>query len=140
MQASTYDERGKEFALGAILKHVVRCALSITNSMVCCFVIFLVQPDLVEIGEGSVIDDAAIVCHLNTKGNFSLVPIQIGAHVTMRKQARIQQGGVIKSGSMVLERSLVMTGDVIEQDDVWLGSPAQSISMSKGTEVTDKLC
>lgn len=92
------------------------------------------EPDLVEIGEGSVIDDAAIVCHLNTKGNFSLVPIRIGSNVTMRKQARIQQGGVIENGSMVLERSLVMTGDVVEQDDVWLGSPAQSIAKN------DKLC
>ena len=82
------------------------------------------EPDLVSIGDNSVIDCASVVCHLNTRGNFELAKITIDNNVTLRAGSRIQQAVVMESGSMLLEKSLAMTGEVIEADSVWLGSPA----------------
>jgi acyl-CoA synthetase (AMP-forming)/AMP-acid ligase II/acetyltransferase-like isoleucine patch superfamily enzyme/acyl carrier protein len=82
------------------------------------------EPDLVTIGDNCVIDCASVVCHLNTRGNFELAKIRIDNNVTLRAGSRIQQAVVMESGSMLLEKSLAMTGEVIEADSVWLGSPA----------------
>ena len=82
------------------------------------------EPDLVTIGDNCVIDCASVVCHLNTRGNFELASIIMDNNVTLRTGSRIQQAVVMESGSMLLEKSLAMTGEVIEADSVWLGSPA----------------
>ena len=70
---------------------------------------------------------AGVVCHLNTRGNFELVPIQIDSNVTLRTRSRIQQGVHIETGSMLLEKSLAMTGEIIEADTIWQGAPAGQI-------------
>jgi acyl-CoA synthetase (AMP-forming)/AMP-acid ligase II/acetyltransferase-like isoleucine patch superfamily enzyme len=85
---------------------------------------FMPEPDLVYMGDRCVIDCSSVVCHLNTRGNFELAKITMGNHVTLRTQSRIQQGVQMESGSMLLEKSLCMTGEVIEADSVWQGSPA----------------
>jgi acyl-CoA synthetase (AMP-forming)/AMP-acid ligase II/acetyltransferase-like isoleucine patch superfamily enzyme/acyl carrier protein len=82
------------------------------------------EPDLVTIGDNCVIDCASVVCHLNTRGNFELAAIKIDNNVTLRTGSRIQQAVVMEPGSMLLEKSLALTGEVIEADSVWLGSPA----------------
>lgn len=99
---------------------------------------FMTEPDLVEIGNHTVIDDAAVICHLNTKGKFKLMPIKIGNSVTMRCRARIQQGGTIEDGAMVLERSLVMTGETIDQDSIWHGSPALPVKITAQSRLPKK--
>ncbi|CAB9519639.1 7a-methyl-1,5-dioxo-octahydro-1H-inden-4-yl [Seminavis robusta] len=85
---------------------------------------FMSEPDLVFMGDRCVIDCASVVCHLNTRGNFELTKITLGNHVTLRTGSRIQQGVQMESGSMLLEKSLAMTGEVIEANSVWQGAPA----------------
>ena len=85
---------------------------------------YMPEPDLVEMGDRCVVDCASIVCHLNTRGNFELAKIILESNVTLRTRARIQQAVVMESGSMLLEKSLAMTGEVIEADSVWYGGPA----------------
>jgi hypothetical protein len=85
------------------------------------------EPDLVEMGDRCVIDCSSVVCHLNTRGNFELVKIRLENNVTLRSRSRIQQGVVMESGSMLLEKSLAMTGEVIEADSIWQGAPAARI-------------
>jgi acetyltransferase-like isoleucine patch superfamily enzyme len=82
------------------------------------------EPDLVEMGDNCVIDCASVVCHLNTRGNFELAKIVLHNNVTLRTGARIQQAVVMETGSMLLEKSLAMTGEIIEADSVWVGAPA----------------
>eukprot|EP00526_Cylindrotheca_closterium_P001393 CAMPEP_0113624862 /NCGR_PEP_ID=MMETSP0017_2-20120614/12831_1 /TAXON_ID=2856 /ORGANISM="Cylindrotheca closterium" /LENGTH=1800 /DNA_ID=CAMNT_0000534935 /DNA_START=213 /DNA_END=5615 /DNA_ORIENTATION=+ /assembly_acc=CAM_ASM_000147 len=89
---------------------------------------FMPEPDLVVIGDRAVIDTAAIVCHLNTRGNFELVPIKVDAQSTVRSRCRVQQGVHMEAGSMLLEKSLALTGEVIESDTIWQGAPATRIS------------
>jgi acyl-CoA synthetase (AMP-forming)/AMP-acid ligase II/acetyltransferase-like isoleucine patch superfamily enzyme len=85
---------------------------------------YMPEPDLVEIGHRCVIDCASLVSHLNTRGNFELKKIVIENNVTLRTRSRIQQGVHMEQGSMLLEKSLAMTGEVIEADSVWQGAPA----------------
>lgn len=85
---------------------------------------YMPEPDLVTIGDHSVIDSASIVCHLNTKGNFALKRIRIGRGCTLRSQSRVQQAVHMGDGSMLLEKSLAMTGEVIEERTIWQGCPA----------------
>jgi acetyltransferase-like isoleucine patch superfamily enzyme len=88
---------------------------------------FFPEPDMVKMGDRCVIDCSSVVCHLNTRGNFELVPITLGNNVTLRTGSRVQQGVNIESGAMLLEKSLAMTGEVIEEDTVWQGAPARQI-------------
>ena len=90
---------------------------------------FMPEPDLITIGKRCVVDNAAIVAHLNTRGNFELVRIVIEDHVTLRQRARIQQGVRMENGSMLMEKSLVLTGEEVEADTVWQGSPAVRVFM-----------
>ena len=85
---------------------------------------FMPEPDLVTIGDGSVVDCASIVCHLNTRGNFELAPITIENNCTLRTRSRVQSGVHMEAGSMLLEKSIAMTGEVLDSCSVWQGGPA----------------
>jgi len=88
---------------------------------------YMPEPDLVTIGNDVAIDQSALVCHLNTRGNFEITEIEIGDNVTLRSRTRVQKGSKIENGSMLLEHSLAMTGEVIEASSVWQGAPATPI-------------
>jgi acyl-coenzyme A synthetase/AMP-(fatty) acid ligase len=88
---------------------------------------YMPEPDLVDIGDRCAIDCASIVTHLNTKGNFELVKIKVSKNCTLRARSRIQQGVYMEPGSMLLEKGLVMTGEIIEADSAWQGAPASRL-------------
>jgi hypothetical protein len=82
------------------------------------------EPDLVTIGDRCVVDCASIICHLNTRGNFELAKIVTEKKYTLHTRSRIQQGVYMVEGSQLLEKSVAMTGEVIEAYSVWQGGPA----------------
>jgi acetyltransferase-like isoleucine patch superfamily enzyme len=82
------------------------------------------EPDLVYMGDRCVVDCASIVGHLNTRGNFELAKIVIENDCTLRTRSRVQQAVYMEEGSQLLEKSLAMTGEVIEAYSVWQGGPA----------------
>jgi carbonic anhydrase/acetyltransferase-like protein (isoleucine patch superfamily) len=85
---------------------------------------FMPEPELVTIGDRCVIDCASMVCHLNTRGNFELAKITLENDCTLRTRSRLQQGCYMEQGSQLLEKSLAMTGEVLESYSVWQGGPA----------------
>ena len=85
---------------------------------------FMPEPDLVYMGDHCVIDCASIVCHLNTRGNFELTKIVLENDCTLRSRSRVQQGVYMEERSQLLEKSLALTGEVIEAYSVWQGDPA----------------
>jgi acyl-coenzyme A synthetase/AMP-(fatty) acid ligase/acetyltransferase-like isoleucine patch superfamily enzyme len=87
---------------------------------------FMPEPDLIYMGDNCVVDCASLVCHLNTRGNFELVRIVLESDCTLRARSRVQQGVYMESGSQLLEKSVAMTGEIIESKSVWLGCPAVS--------------
>jgi acyl-CoA synthetase (AMP-forming)/AMP-acid ligase II/acetyltransferase-like isoleucine patch superfamily enzyme/acyl carrier protein len=88
---------------------------------------FMPEPDLVTIGDRCVVDLASIVAHLNTRGNFELVKINLDNHATLRSRSRLQQGVKCEAGSMLMEKSLALTGEILEPNSVWQGSPAVTV-------------
>lgn len=85
---------------------------------------FMPEPDLVTIGDRTVVDCASIVCHLNTRGNFELAPIVLAEDCTLRTKSRVQQGVHMEPKSQLLEKSIAMTGECLDERSVWQGSPA----------------
>jgi acetyltransferase-like isoleucine patch superfamily enzyme len=85
---------------------------------------YMPEPDLVTMGDRCVIDCASIVCHLNTRGNFELTRIVLANDTTLRARGRVQAGVHVEAGAMLLEKSLAMTGEVVEARSVWQGGPA----------------
>jgi acyl-CoA synthetase (AMP-forming)/AMP-acid ligase II/acetyltransferase-like isoleucine patch superfamily enzyme len=96
---------------------------------------FMPEPELVKIGDRCVVDCAAIVCHLNTRGNFELRRITMENDCTLRTRSRIQQGVYMEAGSQLLEKSLALTGEIIESNSVWQGAPASSWFQHSKTSV-----
>lgn len=108
------------------------CALGMKAGKDCCLYPaggdpYMPEPDLVEMGDRCLVDCASIVCHLNTRGNFELAKIVMENNVTLRARSRIQQGVHMEGNSMILEKSLVMTGEVTEADSIWVGAPASRL-------------
>ncbi len=94
------------------------------------------EPDLIKIGDGCVVDVASIVAHLNTRGNFELVKIELEDNVTLRTRSRIQQGVIMEEGAMLLEKSLALTGEIIDSECVWQGAPARKVHCyERGTDL-----
>mmetsp|Transcript_40920 Transcript_40920/g.98685 ORF Transcript_40920/g.98685 Transcript_40920/m.98685 type:complete len:1679 (-) Transcript_40920:120-5156(-) len=92
---------------------------------------YMPEPDLVTMGDNVCIDMASVVCHLNTRGNFELVPIVLQSNTTLRSRSRAQQGVVVEEGAMLLEKSLALTGEVMERESIWQGAPASQILLPK---------
>ena len=99
---------------------------------------YMPEPDLVKFGDRCVVDMASIVSHLNTRGNFELVKITMEDHVTLRCRSRIQQGVYMETGAMLMEKSLALTGEVLDSDTVWQGAPASKVhDYERGVSTAD---
>jgi hypothetical protein len=102
---------------------------------------FMPEPDLIYMGDRCVLDCASIVCHLNTRGNFELNKIVMENDCTLRTRSRLQNSVYMEQGSMLLEKSMTMTGEVIEAFSVWQGGPASwwfQYSKAKEEELFDE--
>ncbi|UJR07117.1 hypothetical protein I4U23_011405 [Adineta vaga] len=86
-------------------------------------------PDLVTIGDDSCIDDASIICHLNSKGNFTLNPLIIGNRCVLRSQSRLLSGASMENYSTLLEHTLVLNGDTADQGTIWQGWTANDTTL-----------
>jgi len=87
----------------------------------------MTEPDLVSIADGACIDNASLVCHLNTKGFFTLNNLRVGGGATMRSFTRLLSGGEMEPGSTLLEHTLILSGDVVPEGTIWQGWPSQQV-------------
>jgi hypothetical protein len=78
----------------------------------------MVEPELVTLGDGVCVDDASLIAHLNTKGQFSLNEIHVAANVTLRCGSRLLSGGRMNEHSVLLEHTLMLGGDTAEAGSV----------------------
>ncbi|KAJ3243572.1 hypothetical protein HDU78_000332 [Chytriomyces hyalinus] len=84
----------------------------------------MTEPDLVSIGDHTVIDKASIVAHINSKGKFALNELQIGNFCVLRSDARLLSGAEMCDNSRLMERTLVLGGDTVEAGKAMQGWPA----------------
>jgi acetyltransferase-like isoleucine patch superfamily enzyme len=98
----------------------------------------MTEPELITVGERASVEGASIVAHLNTFGTLELNPIRIGDLCTVRDKSRVSSGAEMLRGSVLLERSLAMPGDVMPEYSVWQGYPNRSQSWLPGSQA-DKM-
>jgi acetyltransferase-like isoleucine patch superfamily enzyme len=94
----------------------------------------MTEPELISVGERACVESASLVAHLNTFGTLELNPIRIGDLCTVRDKARVSSGAEMLRGSVLLERSLAMPGDVLPEYAVWQGYPNRSQSWLPGSQ------
>ncbi|KAF4449220.1 hypothetical protein F53441_7461 [Fusarium austroafricanum] len=86
------------------------------------------EPDLITLGDRVVVDDASVVAHINTRGKFDLNRVEIGDRCVLRTGSRLLSGAQMKNDSCLLEHTLIMGGDVVEEGWTMQGWPAEQFT------------
>ncbi|PFH55662.1 hypothetical protein XA68_17861 [Ophiocordyceps unilateralis] len=82
------------------------------------------EPDLITMGDRVAIDDASVVAHINTRGKFDLNRLEIESGCVLRSGSRLLSGAVMKKDSCLLEHTMIMSGDVVNEGWTMQGWPA----------------
>jgi acetyltransferase-like isoleucine patch superfamily enzyme len=85
------------------------------------------EPDLITIGDNVSFDDCSIVAHINSRGRFSLNKLKLGDGCAMRSGSRLLSGASMEPRSMLLEHTLVASGEIAEAGAVYAGWPARQL-------------
>ncbi|KAL9946324.1 putative NRPS-like protein biosynthetic cluster [Verticillium nonalfalfae] len=106
-------------------------ALGATIGKDCCLFangnpsLMFTEPDLITLGDRVTVDDASVVAHINTRGKFDLNRLQIDDRCVLRTGSRLLSGAMMKKDSCLLEHTLIMGGDVVEEGCTMQGWPAE---------------
>ncbi|KAJ5959588.1 AMP-dependent synthetase/ligase [Penicillium vulpinum] len=87
--------------------------------------IFFTEPDLLTLGDRVAVDDASLVCHLNSRGGFELHTLKVGDRSILRAGSRLMSGASMGQDACLLEHTLVLSGDHVENGDTLQGWPAE---------------
>jgi acyl-CoA synthetase (AMP-forming)/AMP-acid ligase II/acetyltransferase-like isoleucine patch superfamily enzyme/acyl carrier protein len=87
--------------------------------------IFFTEPDLLTLGDRVAVDDASLVCHLNSRGGFELHTLNVGDRSILRAGSRLMSGASMGQDACLLEHTLVLSGDHVENGDTLQGWPAE---------------
>ena len=85
----------------------------------------MTEPDLVTIGDDASVDDASLIAHINTRGIFRLNPLSVGSGCVLKAGTRLLSGASMENHSMMLEHTLVMAGECVDEGTVWQGWPSK---------------
>ncbi|KAJ3020615.1 UNVERIFIED_CONTAM: hypothetical protein HDU68_010093 [Siphonaria sp. JEL0065] len=87
----------------------------------------MTEPDLISIGSHTVIDQASVVAHINSRGNFDLNELKIGESCVLKTDSRLLSGAEMEEGSKLLEHTLIVGGEVVDSGMVMQGWPASEV-------------
>lgn len=93
--------------------------------------LMLTEPDLVTMGDRVSIDDCSVVAHINSRGQFSLNRLRIGDGCAMRTGSRLLSGASMEAQSMLLEHTLIASGEITESWAVYGGWPARRLKLRR---------
>lgn len=82
------------------------------------------EPDLISMGDRVVVDDASLVAHINSKGKFDLNRLEVGDRCVLRSGSRLLSGATMLADSCLLEHTLIMGGDTVDEGATMQGWPA----------------
>jgi acetyltransferase-like isoleucine patch superfamily enzyme len=86
------------------------------------------EPDFLKIGDHARIDQAVLIAHLNTRGEWMMGPIEIGAGACLRSMSRVMMISTVGERSTLLERTLVLAGDSSRPGATWHGWPGEEVT------------
>ncbi|KAI0828951.1 acetyl-CoA synthetase-like protein [Trametes gibbosa] len=87
----------------------------------------MTEPDLVELGDRVALDDCSVVAHINSRGQFALNHLKIDSDSAMRSGSRLLSGAAMEGNSMLLEHTLLTSGEIAESGGVYSGWPAHRL-------------
>ncbi|KAJ5707687.1 hypothetical protein N7488_007488 [Penicillium malachiteum] len=87
--------------------------------------VFFTEPDLLTLGNRVAVDDASLVCHLNSRGEFELHTLKVGDRSILRAGSRLMSGASMGEDACLLEHTLVLSGDHVEDKATLQGWPAE---------------
>lgn len=87
--------------------------------------VFFTEPDLLTLGDRVAVDDCSLVCHLNSRGEFELHTLTVGDRSIMRAGSRLMSGASMGQDACLLEHTLVLSGDHVEDGGTLQGWPAE---------------
>lgn len=96
------------------------------------------EPDFLDIGNDACIDQAVLIAHLNTRGEWIMGPIEIGQRACLRSMSRIMMRSTVGERSTLLEGTLVLAGDSSLPASTWRGWPGQAISPKAIAELSHR--
>jgi len=83
----------------------------------------MTEPNLVTVGDGSVVDYAVLVAHVNTMGKFEVHPVTVGKNCTLKALSRVQSGAKMDDNSALLEHTLLLMGSTLNSNMECQGWP-----------------
>ena len=89
------------------------------------------EPELLELGDRVAIDDASLVSHINSRGNFYLNRLRVGSRSVLRTGSRLLSGAQMGDDSCLLEHTLIMAGDMADEKTTYQGWPANVFSQPR---------
>jgi acyl-CoA synthetase (AMP-forming)/AMP-acid ligase II/acetyltransferase-like isoleucine patch superfamily enzyme/acyl carrier protein len=93
----------------------------------------LTEPDLVKLGNRVAVDDASLVAHINSRGNFKLNTLVVGDRCVLRTGSRLLSGASMRDDSCLLEHTLVLGGDETDAGATCQGWPADDFRAERVT-------
>ncbi|KAF2177314.1 acetyl-CoA synthetase-like protein [Zopfia rhizophila CBS 207.26] len=85
--------------------------------------LFFTEPDLLTLGDRVVVDNASLVSHINSRGQFKLNELHVGDRSVLRTGSRLLSGASIAEDACLLEHTLVIAGDYINAGETYQGWP-----------------
>lgn len=86
--------------------------------------LYFTEPDLLTLGDRVTVDDASLVGHVNTRGKFDLNRLNVGDRCVLRTGSRLLSGANMEKDSCLMEHTLVMGGDLVNEGETMQGWPA----------------
>lgn len=86
----------------------------------------MTEPDMVQIGDRTIVDDASLVAHINTRGEFRLNPVMVGCGCVLKSASRLLSGATMENHSIIQEHTLVLSGERVDRFSVWQGWPSNA--------------
>lgn len=93
--------------------------------------IFFTEPDLLTLGNRVAVDDASLVCHLNSRGEFELHTLDVGDRSILRAGSRLMSGASMGRDACLLEHTLVLSGNHVEDEQTLQGWPAEAFDENR---------
>eukprot|EP00960_Hanusia_phi_P006958 197929-Hanusia_phi.AAC.12 len=87
----------------------------------------MTEPELVAIGHGAAVDSASLIAHINSRGHFTLNQVMVGPGATLRSNSRLLSGAAMMPYSTLLEHTLIMGGDVVDEGKTMQGWPGEQV-------------
>lgn len=77
--------------------------------------LMITETDLIEMGDRVVVDNAAVIPHLDRRGSIQLDRIRIGNRCVLRSASNLLSGTVMEDDSCLMEHTLILPGETIKR-------------------------